>query len=64
MECWWMHSDLNTRTMLKQSHEPSSRGGLLVLEGSLQHGLRTLVDVLRQCQLAAQADVIDAYFGT
>ena len=24
---------------------------------------RTLVDVLRQCQLAAQADAIDAYFG-
>ena len=38
MECWWMHSDLNTSTMLKQSHRPSSRGGFLVLEGNLQHG--------------------------
>ena len=25
---------------------------------------RTLVDVLRECKLAAQADAIDAYFGT
>ena len=33
-----MHSDLNTSTMLKQSHGPSSRGGFLVLEGNLQHG--------------------------
>ena len=38
MECWWMHSDLNTSTILKQSHGPSSRGGFLVLEGNLQHG--------------------------
>ena len=38
MECWWIHSDLNTSTMLKLSHGPSSRGGLLVLEGNLQHG--------------------------
>ena len=33
-----MHSDLNTSTMLKQSHVPSSRGGLLELGGNLQHG--------------------------
>ena len=38
MECWWMHSQLNRSAVLKQSHGPSSRGGLQVLEGNLQHG--------------------------
>ena len=38
MEHSWINSGLDTGTMLKQSPRPSSKGGLLVLEGNLQHG--------------------------